>query len=101
MKFGHEIRRRRKALEMTIEQLAEKAGLTPNYLGTLEVGRRDPSLSTVLALAKGLGVPPAELFGGPGKMSPEALEAARLFDGVSAELQDIVVRLLRTTQKRR
>ena len=49
MKFGQEIRRRRKALGMTIEQLAEKAELTPNYLGTLEVGRRDPSLSTVLA----------------------------------------------------
>ena len=101
MKFGQEIRRRRKALGMTIEQLAEKAGLTPNYLGTLEVGRRDPSLSTVLALAKGLSVPPAELFGGPGKLSPEALEAARLFDGVTAELQEIVIRLLRHIQRPR
>ena len=86
---------------MTIEQLAEKADLTPNYLGTLEIGRRDPSLSTVLALAKGLSVAPAELFGGPGKLSPEALEAARLFDGVSAESQEIVSRLLRHLQRSR
>jgi transcriptional regulator with XRE-family HTH domain len=86
---------------MTIEQLAEKAGLTPNYLGTLEVGRRDPSLSTVLALAKGLSVSPAELVGGLGKLSPGALEAARLFDGASAELQDIVIRLLRVSQRTR
>jgi transcriptional regulator with XRE-family HTH domain len=101
VKFGHEIRRRRKALGMTIEQLAEKANLTPNYLGTLEAGRRDPSLSTVLALAKGLSVPPAELFGGPGKLSPEAVEAARLFDGATADHQDIVLRLLRVAQRRR
>jgi hypothetical protein len=40
-------------------------------------------------------VAPADLFGGPGKLSPEALEAARLFDGVTAELQEIVIRLLR------
>jgi transcriptional regulator with XRE-family HTH domain len=59
MDFGKEVRRRREALGLTLEELAERAGLTPNYVGTVETGKRDPSLSTVLALAKGLRVPPA------------------------------------------
>ena len=103
VKFGQEIRRRRKALGMTIEELAEKSGLTPNYLGTVEIGHRDPSLSTVLALAKGLSVAPAELFGGTvnGKQSLEAMEAARLFEGIAADAQDAVLRLLRALQRRR
>lgn len=88
---------------MTIEELAEKSGLTPNYLGTVEIGHRAPSLSTVLALAKGLSIAPAELFGGTahGKLSPEAVEAARLFDGAAADVQDAVLRLLRALQRRR
>jgi transcriptional regulator with XRE-family HTH domain len=86
---------------MTIEQLAERSGLTPNYIGTIEIGQRDPSLSTVLALARGLSVPPGELFGGVGRLSPSALEAARLFEGTSPEVQDAVLRLLRGVLRRR
>lgn len=86
---------------MTLEQLAEKSGLTPNYVGTIEVGQRDPSLSTVLALARGLSVAPGELIGGLGRLSPSALEAARLFDGASQDVQDAVLRLLRAVQRRR
>jgi transcriptional regulator with XRE-family HTH domain len=86
---------------MTIEELAERSGLTPNYLGTVEIGHRDPSLSTVLALAKGLSIAPAELFGTVAKLSSEAVEAARLFDGATAEVQDAVLRLLRAVQRRR
>ena len=49
---------------MTLEQLAERAKLTPNYVGSVEAGQRDPSLSTVIAIAEGLRVPVAELIGG-------------------------------------
>jgi transcriptional regulator with XRE-family HTH domain len=86
---------------MTIEELAERAGLTPNYVGTVEMGQRDPSLSTVAALARGLSVTPAELLGGVGRLSSAALEAARLFDGALPELQDAVLRLLRAVQRRK
>ena len=52
VQFGKEVRRRRKADGMTIEELAERAGLSTNYVGAVERGDRDPSLSTVVALAK-------------------------------------------------
>ena len=86
---------------MTLEQLAERSGLTPNYIGTVENGRRDPSLSTVLALARGLGVSPAELLGGLAELTPSALEAGRLFEAVSPETQAAVLQLLRSVSRRR
>jgi transcriptional regulator with XRE-family HTH domain len=99
--FGQVIRRKRKALGLTLEQLAERAALTPNYVGSVENGRRDPSLSTILALAKGFRVPAAELLGGARDVGPEALEAARLFEAAAPEVQDAVLRLLRAVARRR
>jgi transcriptional regulator with XRE-family HTH domain len=99
--FGREIRRRREAHGMTLEQLAEVAELTPNYIGTIENGGRDPSLSTVVALAKGLRIPPAELFGGIQDLSPSATEAGLLFDGCQPEIQEAVLTILRVARKRR
>ena len=101
VKFGKEIRRRRKGLGMTIEQLSERSGLTPNYIGTVEIGDRDPSLSTITALAKGLSVGPGELLGGTERLAPAAIEAARLFEGAAPEVQEAVLRLLRAVQRRR
>jgi transcriptional regulator with XRE-family HTH domain len=101
LSFGREVRRRRKALSLTLEQLAEKSGLTPNYIGTVENGRRDPSLSTILSLAQGLGIAPGELLGGVGELSPRAIESARLLDSTSPEVQGALLDLLRTLPKKR
>lgn len=99
--FGREVRRRRSALGITLEQLAERSGLSPNYIGTVETGVRDPSLTTVFALAKGLGVAPGELVGGVGELSPAAVEAASLIDSMPADVRHVLVALLRTLTKRR
>jgi transcriptional regulator with XRE-family HTH domain len=99
--FGREVRRRRGVLGLTLEQLAERSDLTPNYIGSVENGRRDPSLSTVLALAKGLGVSPAELLGSRDDQSPLATEAATLLENLPPELQNGVVELLRVLSKKR
>jgi transcriptional regulator with XRE-family HTH domain len=101
MELGTEIRRRRLAQTMTLDQLAESAGLTPNYIGTIENGKRDPSLSTILALARGLRTAPAELFGGIQDLSPAALEAGLLFESAAPEIQDAILQLLRSVSKRR
>lgn len=36
---------------LTLEQAAEKMGITLGYLNTLELGRRDPSLKVALRIA--------------------------------------------------
>ena len=99
--FGREVRRRRVALGLTLEQLAELSGLTPNYIGTVENGRRDPSLSTVMSLANGLGVPAGELVGGVAELSPVGMETAGLMESAPPELQDAILELARAIAKRR
>jgi len=85
---------------MTLEELAERAGLTPNYIGTIENGKRDPSLSTIAALAKGLGVAPGELFGSLPEISVAAEEAGGLFDKAAPEIQMALLAILRATGKK-
>jgi len=75
--LGREIRRRRQALGMTLDDLGEVTGITPNYVGSIEKGQRDPGLSAVLKIAHGLRVTPGELLGLPA-LPPEAIEAAKL-----------------------
>ena len=101
MSFGAVVRRRREALGFTLEQLAERAHLSPNYVGTIENGKRDPSLSTILALAKALRVPPGDLLGGFEDLGADAIEAGRLFEAATPEVQDAVLRLLRAVGRRR
>ena len=52
--------RRRRGL--TQEALAAKAGLSRTYLARLETARQDPTLSTLVKLAKALGVPVTALL---------------------------------------
>jgi transcriptional regulator with XRE-family HTH domain len=61
--FGATVRRIRLAREWTQEDLADAAGLT-TYVGQVERGDKVPSLTVVLKLARGLGIPPADLFDG-------------------------------------
>src|SRR5687768_15798761 len=88
--FGREIRRRREMRGITLAELAKHTGLTQNYIGSIELGYRDPSLSSVLALAIGLGVSPGELFGTIPGVSPIAEEAGRLYEQIPPEVQDAI-----------
>jgi transcriptional regulator with XRE-family HTH domain len=56
------VRKLRQARGMTQEHLADKTGVTREYIARLEGGRYDPSLSTIEKLAKALKVKPAELL---------------------------------------
>ena len=52
--FAAKVRNRRHALSLTQEQLAEEAGFHVNYIGGIERAVRNPSLTSLIALAKGL-----------------------------------------------
>src|SRR5688500_3137968 len=93
--FCREVRRRREALGLTLDELAKRSGLTPNYIGTIENKLRDPSLSTARNLAKGLGVPLGELFGWADGRSAAAIECGQLVDATPPELRDVVLVILR------
>jgi putative transcriptional regulator len=51
------LKRLRTEKAMSQAALAQRAGLTREYVNKLEAGKQDPSLTTITALAKALGVP--------------------------------------------
>jgi transcriptional regulator with XRE-family HTH domain len=60
--LGQTVRRLRREANLTQEELAERAGLSANYVGEIERGERNPSVLALFALARGLAVSPAALF---------------------------------------
>ncbi len=61
-KLGRRIKVLREKAHLTQEKLAEKCGISLDYLGKIEVNINKPGLKTVLKLANALDVPIKELF---------------------------------------
>ena len=99
--FSSNIRRRRKSMGLTLEEVAERAQLSPNYLGSVELGRRDPSLSTVVAIARALKASAAELLGSAQDLGPTGVEAGKIIDALPAEVQESLLVFLRALARRR
>jgi len=60
--FGKKVREIRRHREMTQERLAELSGLSLQYIGEIERGRRNPSLSSMEQLSAAFDLPISELF---------------------------------------
>ena len=60
--FGKKIKSIRRARDITQEKLADLSGLSLQYIGEIERGRRNPSLTSIEQLSKALDIPMAELF---------------------------------------
>jgi transcriptional regulator with XRE-family HTH domain len=60
--FGRALRARRLAVPLTQENLGFDAELTRAFISWLENGEEQPSLTTILKLAKGLRCSAAELI---------------------------------------
>jgi transcriptional regulator with XRE-family HTH domain len=60
--FGTALRELRHDRLLTIEAVAEAAGLHPNYLGSVERGERNVSLFNIWRIASALGLPAAALL---------------------------------------
>ena len=62
-RFGKQLQQLRTSRGLTQEQLAVAAGLSRTFVTRLELGQHDPSLSTLVRLAKVLRVSVTELLG--------------------------------------
>jgi len=65
-KIGERIRKRRRELDMTREDLAAVTGISAQTIFSIEAGRtKDPRVSTILILSYGLQVSPTWIeYGG-------------------------------------
>lgn len=61
-RFGKAIRRRRRELDLSQEELAERAELHRTYISNIERGELNPSLETMEKLVKALNITVSDLF---------------------------------------
>ncbi len=88
------MRDRRRALGITQEQLAEKSGLSTNYVARLEIADKTPSVGTLIVLSEALGVEVSELLAGD-KERPwqaDAEEIARIMESLDARDSRFIVK---------
>lgn len=59
--LGRNIRHRRDKLGLTQQELADKLGISLNFMGKIEVAFSKPSLDTLIKIAEGLEISVSDL----------------------------------------
>jgi transcriptional regulator with XRE-family HTH domain len=62
VRVGAAVRARRKALELSQEELADNAGIDRSHMGKIERGERNVSLINIIRIANALGCSPSEIL---------------------------------------
>lgn len=95
--FGPVLRRRRAQLGLSQSALAERSGVTQNYLSLVENGHRTPVLETLSKIAAALEVPVSYLVLHAQVEADEAEEKNELVSG----LKRLADRLIRISDEKR
>ncbi|HEX78656.1 MAG TPA: helix-turn-helix transcriptional regulator [Dehalococcoidia bacterium] len=70
--LGEIIRQQRVTIPLTLQELANLAGVSPSHLGRIERGERFPSARILRKIAKPMGFEEDELFTLAGYLSPQS-----------------------------
>ncbi|WP_462410366.1 helix-turn-helix domain-containing protein [Neobacillus sp. Marseille-QA0830] len=62
VQFGKALRKKRKDLGLTQEELADRCLLDPSYISLLERDRKKPGLNTIIILSRCFEIKPSEFF---------------------------------------
>ncbi len=60
--LGRNLRKYRKECNLTQEQLAEKVGIHPTYVGKLESGKNNPSVKMLFKISRALKIKLSNVF---------------------------------------
>jgi transcriptional regulator with XRE-family HTH domain len=64
VKFGEKLKVARKEIDLSQEELAEKAGLHRTYIGMIERGEKNVTLINILKISHALNIPAGKLLEG-------------------------------------
>lgn len=62
IEFGDKVKKFRLSLQLSQEELAEKADVHRTYIGMVERGEKNITLLNIQKLAKALKIPPSKFF---------------------------------------
>ena len=91
--IGLRVRRRREALGYSREKLAEVSGLAVSFLGSVELGKSDFSVSTLKKLCAALGVSSDYILFG-NEQDGAYSQVSAMLSGLDAEYLPMVEELL-------
>lgn len=97
--LGQRVREERHRLGLTQEQLAERAGLSTNYIAHLERGSRGASLSTIESMCAIFDVPFASMFvvaGDERAVAEDPRKLAIRLKGMEPRARQLVYRVAET-----
>lgn len=97
-KVGQRIRSHRLRMNMSQEELAERCGLHPTYIGQLERGEKNATLESIDRVARGLSVSLGSLFenvSGEDESSGYPMQAYLLVMSENEKNQERLVNILR------
>lgn len=98
-KIGKVIRESRKALGYTQEQLAEKVGMTPSFIGQIERGTTLPSVETLSNLTRLLAIDANLYFHDNNDQDQERREFYLIFERLSPKIRKMAKEILRQIYK--
>lgn len=81
--------------EWSQQVLAEKSDVSTSYIAEIELGRRNPSLNTLLKLATALEIETYQLFINPNKHSNDVISkfSEQLLTRIKKDMDDLTTRL--------
>jgi len=82
--FGKLLKQHRIAADLTLQELSDKAGVSPSHIGRIENGQRFPSGHILQRIAVPLGFGEDEIFVKAGYLSPRAAGVAEKAAGYGA-----------------
>lgn len=97
--LGERIKKARKRLNLTQEQLGEMADVTSAYIGQIERNERTPSLKRLKKVAKQLDVSVEYLVVGTKSSAEINEDLKKELDGINEQQKQLITEVIRIVKK--
>lgn len=87
----HNIKFYRSLKKISQQDLAERSNISTSYIADIELGRRNPSLKTLLIIAEALEIEPYLLLMNPQKVDNDIIESYSklLLDKIASDMMEL------------
>ena len=95
MTLGERIRKRRKVMKLTQQELGKALGLTSQHISAIEQDKRTPSLTSLVKMAEELGVSVDYLLTGKEGVITDTIPAIKADKKLKLDVKKALITLVR------